>query len=198
MARQARASPEGQPYPEGSQPGPGRLHERGRSSIHSSWECCDVCVTPHGLEHLHLAPGPLQNPIMYRPASSPHGRLTAWLAERRAAVELHGKRSPRRKAPLGLVHQLPSEEIPAAVSLVNNSRMIEERLDQKEIHAEQPAELFHALEHAPEQTETAPDLPWREPGLERAQLLREIPADTAEERVLPILGSVDPAPLASL
>ena len=72
--------------------------------------------------------------------------------------------------------------------------MIEERIDQVQFLAEEPAELVHAVEHVLEAPQAAPHLARGEPGRERARLLREVPGDGAEQRILAVRIAIDRVP----
>ena len=82
--------------------------------------------------------------------------------------------------------------LPAA--LVEDGRVIEEWLDQVEFLAEEPAEIVHRGEHAPEEPEAAAHLPRREPGADRPLLLGEVAGERPVERVLAVGITVDRVP----
>src|SRR5262245_13479004 len=89
------------------------------------------------------------------------------------------------------LHQLSTQKIVAAVALVEERGVIEERLHQEQLLPEQPAEILHSIEHPTEEAESRAHLARREPGHHGPALLSEIPAHGAEERVLAIVVPVD-------
>src|SRR5262249_32278898 len=73
-------------------------------------------------------------------------------------------------------------------------RVIEERLHEKQILAEQAAELLHRVEHPAEEPEPRADLTRGEPGSHGPTLLGKVPGQRAEERVLSVLVPIDAEP----
>src|SRR6266571_3701645 len=121
-------------------------------SVYATWKSVNVRPQPDRLVHLHTAPC-ARGPGWTSPPRSACRKRVARCAERCGAVE------PRREpAPLGelrveAVHDLAAEEIAAPMPLVQHGRVIEERLDEVELGADQAAEPVHGLEHAREQAE---------------------------------------------
>src|SRR5213593_4346395 len=140
-------------------------------------------VAAGGLVHLHPAPRGAGHAVVERPAPSPDAPLRPPPAERRRAVERRAERPTLAEGRVDLFHDVAAEEIGAAAPLVENGRVIEERLDQEEFLPDEAAEAFHALEYAGEESQSRPDLPWRQAVLHGAQLLLEIARCRAEEGV---------------
>src|SRR5881628_478221 len=143
-------------------------------------------VAAGGLVHLHSAPRSAGHAVVERPAPPADTPLRPPLAERRRAVERCAERPALAEGGVDLCHDVAAEEIPAAAPLVEDGRVIEERLDQEEFLPDEPAEAFHALEHAGEEAQSRPDLPRRQAVPHGAQLLLEIARRRAEEGVAPI------------
>src|SRR6266508_5307717 len=115
-------------------------------------------VAAGGLVHLHSVPRGAGRAIVERPAPAPDGELRPRPAERRRAVERRAERPALAEGRVDLVHNLPAQEIPAAAALVEDGRVIEERLDQEELLPDEPAEAFHGLQHALEESQSRADL----------------------------------------
>src|SRR5262249_58891045 len=88
------------------------------------------------------------------------------LAEDRLSVE--GSLEPAADSELGVdrLHQLLTEEVGTALTLVEQRRVVVERLDEEQLGPEQAAEVFHGRHHPAEESEAATDLPGREAGSE--------------------------------
>ena len=101
------------------------------------------------------------------------------------------KAAARAELPVDRLHQLAAEQVVAAVPLVEKRRVVEERLHQEEVLAEEVAEVLHGLEDAAEEAEAGPHLPGREPRGGRAPLLAKVSRQRAEERLLTVVVAID-------
>ena len=115
--------------------------------------------------------------------------------ERRRPVERLVETAAGAELPVDGLHQVPAEQVVTAVPLVEERRVIEERLHEEQILPEETAEVFHGVEHAPEEPEPGPNLARGEPGRRRPPLLGEIPRQRPEERLLAVVVPVDPESL---
>jgi len=116
------------------------------------------------------------------------------LTEGRGAIEATTEPAARRELCVDRLHEVPAEQVVAAVPLVEERRVIEERLHEKQILAEQAAELPHRVEHPAEEPEPRADLTRSEPGSNGPTLLGKVPGQRAEERVLSVLVPIDAEP----
>ncbi len=131
---------------------------------------------------------------MNRPAAAPHAGREAGAAKRCGIVEPCTQHPPGGESGVDLLHTLAAKQVVAAAALVEDRRVIEERLHEVELAAEQPAEGVHALQHSYEHAQTSPHLAGTQAGVERAHLLADVAGRRAEERVLAVVIAVDIVP----
>src|SRR5438093_9510461 len=103
------------------------------NSIRAAGERVDAGVAAVGLVHLDAVPGGAGDPVMERPAPAAHGALRPRLAEGRRAVERRAERSPLGEARVDQLHDLAAHEVAAAPALVEDRRVVEERLDEEQL-----------------------------------------------------------------
>src|SRR6185295_15210731 len=148
-------------------------------------------MTAGGLVHLDAAPGMAGHAVVERPAPAAHGEPRPRRAERRGAVEAPGERAGLGELIVDALHDLAAHDVAAAAALVEDGRVVEERVDEVEVLADDPAEGLHALEHTGEHAQAAADLPRREAVAHRARLLVQVARRGAEQRVAPGGVAVD-------
>src|SRR5438094_795947 len=112
-----------------------------------------------------------EDAVVDRPAPAPHGLSEAGPAKGRRAVETPTQGTAGLESRVDLVHSIAADEVVAAVALVVQRGVIEERLHEIEVATEQAAKIVHALEHVSEHAEALAHLSRRQPGAEGAHLL---------------------------
>src|SRR6266508_952546 len=143
-------------------------------SIYAVGERRQLRVPARRLVHVDAPERVAEDAVVDRPAPAAHGLLETRPPERRRVVE-RGEQPPVRLEPVvDLVHPLAPHEVAAAVSLVEDGRVVEQRLDQEEVGAEPAAELLHAPEHTADEAQPAADLSRGEAVREGPSLLGEI------------------------
>src|SRR5881628_1037115 len=118
--------------------------------------------------HLHsgrsLTERLTEDAVVDRPAPAPHGLSEAGPAKGRRAVETPTQATAGLESRVDLVHSIAADEVAAAVALVVQRGVIEERLHEIEVATEQAAKIVHALEHVSEHAEALAHLSRRQPG----------------------------------
>src|SRR3989441_8086897 len=128
-------------------------------SVYSTWKCVHVRPPSGRPIHLDPAPGAPRHPVVEGPAPAADRATRFRRTERCGAVEPGREPAPLGELRVEALHDLAAEEIAAAMPLVEHGRVIEERLDEIDVGADQAAEPVHGVEHAREQAEPPADLP---------------------------------------
>src|SRR5438876_3813360 len=148
-------------------------------------------MAPGRAIHLHAAPRARRQPVVECPAPPSDGPPGLGRAKGGGAVEGRGKRATLGEAVVDRLHHLAPEQVAAALTLVEDSRVVEERLDEIELRAHESAEAVHAVEDARQEPEPPPDLTGRQSVPERPHLFVDVAGEGAEERVAPFEITVD-------
>src|SRR5262245_47824672 len=84
-------------------------------------------------EHLHALPRTGEQPVVDGPAPAPRRVLLAVRAKGRRSIEAAMEVAPGAESLVDGFHALAPEDVPAASALVEDGRVIEERLDEIEL-----------------------------------------------------------------
>src|SRR2546422_551711 len=155
-------------------------------SVYATRKGVNFGLPARGLVHLDAGPGAARDPVVERPAPAADRATRLRGPEGRGAVEPGREPAPFGELPVEVVHDLVPEQIAAAMALVEHDRVIEERLDEKDLSADEAAEPLHGIEDSREQAEAPAHLPGGQAILGSAHLLIDIAREGAEERVAPV------------
>src|SRR6185436_5485439 len=148
--------------------------------------------------HLHAAPGRAveraQDAVVDSPAPPPDRPVESRLPERGRPVQRVVETTARPELLVDGLHQVPAEQVVTAVPLVEERRMVEERLHEEQILPEETTEILHGVEDAPKEAEPGPDLARGQPGHGGPPLFGEIPRQRPEQGLLTVVVPIDPEP----
>src|SRR5437899_4805551 len=141
---------------------------------------------------VHLDPTPPspveggEDAVVDRPATPADRPIEAPLAKCGGAIEGGVKAPSRVELPMNLLHQLAAEEVAAAVPLVTEGGVVEERLNQEHFLPKETTKVLHGVADAPEEAQAAAHLAGGEARPEGPLFLFEVPGDRPEQGVLAV------------